>query len=49
MAASSRINLHTDLKKIDETRGSFTVDGGDLSVYKKTTIGRHTLISTAKQ
>ena len=35
MAASSRINSSTDLKRIDETRGIFTVEKGDLSVNIK--------------
>ena len=30
--ASSRINSHIHLKRIDETRGSITVEGGDLMV-----------------
>ena len=30
MTASKRINLHTDLNRIDETRGSITVEGGEL-------------------
>ena len=30
MTASSRINSHTDLKKIDATRGNITEEKGDL-------------------
>ena len=32
MTASSRINSHMDLNRIDETRGNITVDEGDLLV-----------------
>ena len=35
MTASSRINSHTDLKRIDETRSNFTVEGGDLLVNER--------------
>ena len=35
MIASSRINSHTDLNRIDETRGNFTVEGGELLVNEK--------------
>ena len=30
VTASSRTNSHTDLNKIDETRGNYTVEEGDL-------------------
>ena len=32
MTASSKINSHTDLNGIDETRGNITGEGGDLLV-----------------
>ena len=35
LTASSRINSHTHLKKIDETRGDVTVEKGDLLVNQK--------------
>ena len=35
MAASSTINSHTDLNRIDETRGDITVEEGDLLVNEK--------------
>ena len=35
MTASSRINSHTDLNKIDETRGNITVEGRNLFVNEK--------------
>ena len=35
MDASARKNSKTDLKKIDETRGIFTVEVGDLSVNER--------------
>ena len=35
MTASSRINSHTDLNRIVETRGNMTVEEGDLSVNEK--------------
>ena len=35
MTASSRINSHRDLKRIDETRANIIVEGGDLLVNKK--------------
>ena len=35
MTASSRINSHTDLNRIDETRGNITVEGGDLLVDER--------------
>ena len=35
MTASSRINSHTDLNRIDETRGNITVEEGDLLVNEK--------------
>ena len=37
MTASSKINTHTDLEKIDETHGNFTVEEGDLLVNEKNT------------
>ena len=37
MTAFSRINTHTDLKKIDETRGNITVGEGDLLVNENNT------------
>ena len=41
MTASSRINSHTELNRIDETRGNITVEGGDLLV-NETNIDRQT-------
>ena len=35
MTASSRINSHTDFNRIDETRGSITVEEGDSLVNEK--------------
>ena len=35
MTASSRINSLTDLNRIDETRGNFTVEESDLLVNEK--------------
>ena len=35
MTASNRINSQTDLKRIDETRGSIAVVGGDLTVNER--------------
>ena len=35
MTASSRINSHTDLNRIDETLGNITVEGGDLLVNER--------------
>ena len=35
MTASGRMNSHTDLSRIDETRGNITVEGGDLTVKKR--------------
>ena len=35
MAASSRINSHSDLTRIDETRGKITVEGCDLLVNER--------------
>ena len=35
MTASSRTNLHTDLIRVDETRGNITVEEGDLLVNEK--------------
>ena len=35
MTASSRINSHTELIRIDETRGNITAEEGDLLVNKK--------------
>ena len=35
MIAQSRINSHTHLNRIDETRGSITVQGGDLTINEK--------------
>ena len=35
MTASSRINSHTDLSRIDETRGKITVEVGGLLVNEK--------------
>ena len=32
---SSRINLHTDFNRIEETHGNITVEGGDLTVIWK--------------
>ena len=43
--ASSRINTHTDLKRIDETRGNITVEEGDLLVDERTLSGKSTLIT----
>ena len=35
MTASSRINSHTDLNRIDETRGNITVERGDLLINER--------------
>ena len=35
MTASSRINSHTDLNRIVETRGNITAEGGDLLVNER--------------
>ena len=35
MTASSKINSHTDLNRIDETRRSIFVEGGDWLVNEK--------------
>ena len=35
MTASSRINSHTDLNRIDETRGNTTVEESDFLVNEK--------------
>ena len=35
MTASSRINSHTDLNRIDKTRGNFIVERGDLTVKER--------------
>ena len=35
MTASSRINSHTDVNRIDKTRGNITVEEGDLLVNEK--------------
>ena len=35
MTASSGINSHTDLKRIDETRGNISVEGKDWLVSRK--------------
>ena len=35
MSASRRINSHTEIKRIDETHGSITVEEGDLLVNEK--------------
>ena len=35
MAASSSINSHKDLNRIDETRGNITIEGSDLLVNEK--------------
>ena len=35
MTASNRINSHTDLSKIDETRGNITVEGSDWVIKEK--------------
>ena len=35
MTTSSKINSKTDLNKIDETRGSITVEEGDLLVNER--------------
>ena len=35
ITVSIRINSHTDLKRIDETRGNITAEEGDLLVNKK--------------
>ena len=35
MTASSGINSHTDLNRIDQTRGNINVKGGDLLVNEK--------------
>ena len=45
MTASSRVHSRTDLNRIDETRGNFTVEEGDLLVNEKTLTGKHTLIT----
>ena len=45
MTASSRINSHTDLSRIDETRCNITVDKGDLLVNEKTLTGQQTLFT----
>ena len=41
ITASSRINSHTDLNKIDETRDNITREGGDLLVNERS-IARQT-------
>ena len=48
MTTSGRINLNTDLNKIDVTRGNITVKGGDLSINEKTLTSKRTLIASAK-
>ena len=40
MTASSRINSHTGVTRIDETRGNNAVEGGDLLVNDRN-VGRH--------
>ena len=35
MTASSRVNSHTDLNRIDETRGNIIVERGDLLVNER--------------
>ena len=35
MTASGRMNSHTDIKNIDETRGNITVEGGELLVNER--------------
>ena len=40
MTASNRINSQTDLKRIDETRGSIAVVGGDLTVNERVLNGK---------
>ena len=49
MTACSRINSHTDLNRIDETRGNISVEEGDLLVNQKNidrqTHAHHSLIS----
>ena len=37
MTTSSRINSHTDLNRIDDTRGNITIEEGDLLVKEKNT------------
>ena len=36
---------HTDLNRIDETRGNITIEEGHLLVNEKTLTGKHTLIT----
>ena len=47
MTASSRINSHAVIDRIDETRGNITIEGGDMTVNEKnfTLTGKHTLIT----
>ena len=49
MTASSRINSHTDLNRIDETRGNITEEGGDLTAMTRTLTSEHTLFTAIKQ
>ena len=49
MTASCRINSHTDLNRIDETRGNITVEEGDLLVNERTLTGKHTLITSTNK
>ena len=35
LTASSRLNSNTDLNRIDETRGNFTVEVGEFSISEK--------------
>ena len=35
MTTSSRVNSHTDLGNIHQTRGNYTVEGGDLLVIER--------------
>ena len=48
MTTWSRINSHIDLHRIDETLGSITVEGDDLTVKEKTLANWHTLITAAE-
>ena len=48
MTASSRINSHTDLNRMHETRGNVTVEEGDLLVSEKTLTDKQSLITHCK-
>ena len=43
LTASSRRNSHTELNRIDETRGNITVEEGDLLVNKRTLTGKQSI------